>query len=293
MTVPFIWQRKKPEDFIVKEISDIPLEENGNFYIYLLAKCGISTKELAKELKFSYAGLKDAFALTFQKVCFDSFQGDFVRKELEGGKWFILKFLGKAKRKLKIGQLKGNKFAVNVSGFPYELKSSFINYYDVQRIANNYERGKRIILAVLEGKKKRLKWLENFLIDAYLSYLWNKSLELYLKELTDGIYIEEKGEKFFIPSQIDEEKLPKFWTILGYKKKLLHSEPYYEKVLKEEGFELKEFISILKLMKIKGDYRMTYVRVRELREVAGRIFFFLPKGAYGTMYLKHIQAEMG
>jgi len=34
---------------------------------------------------------------------------------------------------------------------------------------------------------------------------------------------------------------------------------------------------------------MTYVKVRELKKIGDYLFFFLPKGSYATMFLKHIQ----
>ncbi|RUM44150.1 MAG: tRNA pseudouridine(13) synthase TruD, partial [Desulfurobacterium sp.] len=60
-------------------------------------------------------------------------------------------------------------------------------------------------------------------------------------------------------------------------------------VLKEEGFELEEFLELLKKLKIKGDYRMTYVKVRNLKRIGSYLFLYLPKGSYATMFLKHLQ----
>jgi len=291
MEVEFSWRREEPEDFIVKEVSDVEFDENGEFFIYLLIKRGISTRELAKKLDFSYAGLKDTFALTMQKVCFADFKGDYIRKELKGGRWFILKFLGKSRKKLKIGYLKGNRFSVNVEGFPIEEKDSFVNYYDTQRLSGNWKRGRELLKKV--NKRKRLSWTENFLVDSYLSYLWNKSLELFLTERFTGYWMREGEEKFFIPSDLTVSELPKFWTILGYKKKLLDSERYYREVLKNEGFDLEDFLLKLKLLKIKGDYRMSYVNVRDFKAIGDRIFFSLPKGSYATMFLKHLQKVGG
>ena len=109
-------------------------------------------------------------------------------------------------------------------------------------------------------------------------------------ERTKGHFICEKEELFFIPEKgFNYASLPKFWTILGYKKKLLDSESYYREVLKKEGFELEEFLELLKKLRIKGDYRMTYVKVKELKKIGNYLFFFLPKGSYATMFLKHIQ----
>lgn len=283
--VKFLWKADRPEDFIVREISEFEGDERGENYLYLLAKRNYTTRELSDLLGFSYAGMKDKFALTFQKVSFSSFKGTSLG-EVKGERWYFLKFLKRIKKKVKVGNLKGNKFAVKLN-FPYSFKEVFINYYDVQRVAKNYLKGKKLLL---KGKKRR-SWRENFLIDSYLSYLWNKSLELYLKEIFKGYYVLDKGENFFVPLGLDENylQLPKFWTVLGYKKKLLTSEPYYEEVLKEEGIGLKELLDLLRALGIKGDYRMTYVLVRDFKVIGNYCHFFLPKGSFATMFLKHIQ----
>jgi len=285
--VEFKWKKENPEDFIVKEVSEIPLDPSGGHYLYLLAKRNLTTKEICKKYNLSYAGMKDKLALTFQKVSSEKFLGEFLKEKVDSENWFILKFLGKTKRKLKIGQLKGNKFAVNVSGFEVKEVPAFVNYYDVQRIAGNWERGRELLLKLLEKPKKRLSWTQNFLLDSYLSYLWNRSLELYLREKFSGYYVVERGERFFIPEKFDVGELPKFWTILGYKKKLLESEEFYREVLKEEGFTLEEVVELLKFLRIKGDYRMAYVVPREIRKIGRYLLFFLPKGSFATMLLKH------
>jgi len=290
VTVKFNWKREVPEDFIVKEVAEYPLTPKGEHYLYLLVKRNLTTKELARIFGFSYAGMKDKLALTSQFVSFEKFVGEFLKRKVSNDSWYILKFIGRVQRKIKIGQLKGNRFAVNLRSFETEGRDWFINYYDVQRVKNNSQRGRELLKKLLEKPKRKLKWSENFYIDAYLSYLWNKSLEKFLMERTKGHFICEKEELFFIPEKgFNYASLPKFWTILGYKKKLLDSESYYREVLKEEGFELEEFLELLKKLRIKGDYRMTYVKVRELKKIGDYLFFFLPKGSYATMFLKHIQ----
>ena len=233
--------------------------------------------------------MKDKFALTFQKVSSPEFLGEFISNS-SGEKWFALKFLKPIRRKVKIGQLKGNKFAVNVSGFELKRAQAFINYYDVQRIAGNWERGREVLKELLREPRRKLGWSKNFLIDSYLSYLWNRSLELYVKERFPGYYVIDGQERFFIPQDLNVDELPKFWTILGYKKRLLDAEPYYEELLKAEGFNLKEFLELLRALGIKGDYRMSYVVVRDFKPIGSYCHFFLPKGAFATMFLKHLQA---
>ncbi len=288
--VKFKWKKETPEDFIVKEIAEYPIIDNGTHYLYLLAKRNLTTKELARKLNFSYAGMKDKLALTFQFISFQDFKGNFIRENMDSQSWFILKFIGQIGRKIKIGQLKGNRFGIKINDLKINYRQQFINYYDIQRIHTNRVKGKNLLKKLSVENKRKLTWRENIYIDGYLGYLWNKSFEGFLKENFNGNYIEEKGEPFFIVNRKDEIiNLPKFWTILGYKKKLLESENYYKQLLKEEGFELNDFLSLMKKLRIKGDYRMSYINVRNFKQVNDRIFFFLPKGAYATMYLKHLQ----
>ncbi|MEO2067994.1 MAG: tRNA pseudouridine(13) synthase TruD, partial [Desulfurobacteriaceae bacterium] len=292
LMVEFRWKKEEPKDFIVKEVAEYPLKENGKHYLYLLVKRNLTTKELSKLLGFSYAGMKDKVALTSQFVSFETFVGESLRERIGKDGWFILKFLGRIQKKIKIGQLKGNKFAVRLKGLKINDRSWFINYYDVQRIYLNRERGKELLKRLSLKPRKRLKWSENFYIDAFLSFLWNKSLEYFLMEKFDGYYIKEKEELFFIPKKDEDfQSLPKFWTILGYKKKLLDSEKFYEKVLSEEGFSKNEFLELLRKLGIKGDYRMTYILVKDFKKIGDYIFFYLPKGSYATMYLKHLQEK--
>ncbi|KAA0242759.1 MAG: tRNA pseudouridine(13) synthase TruD [Candidatus Brocadia sp. AMX2] len=67
----------KPEDFIVEEVADLPLQKDGNFRVYLLRKRGWNTVDILKMLSrkfsiphsyFSYGGKKDKYAFTSQYI---------------------------------------------------------------------------------------------------------------------------------------------------------------------------------------------------------------------------------
>ncbi len=291
--VVFDWNvKEKPEDFIVEELATHQFDGKGQHYLYLLEKKNYTTQELADRYGFSYAGLKDKTGITRQYVSFEKFIGGKI-EEKDKDRFYRLIFIGRIRKKVKLGRLKGNRFKIKLKYKNFVLKNWFINYYDTQRLRNNYNRGKELIkkLKNKEKTRKDLSWLENFLIDSYLSFIWNKSLEFYLKQHIKGFYIIEKDIEFFIPDtdiyEI-ENKLPKYWAIPGYKIKLEESKDYYTQVLKKEGFTLKEFISILKDLKIKGDYRKSYIKVEPVCINNGYISFELPKGSYATMFLKHI-----
>ncbi|MCF6158566.1 MAG: tRNA pseudouridine(13) synthase TruD [wastewater metagenome] len=67
----------KPEDFIVEEVAEIPINKTGDFCVYLLWKRGQNTTEVLKKLSkqsgiplscFSYGGRKDKYASTSQYI---------------------------------------------------------------------------------------------------------------------------------------------------------------------------------------------------------------------------------
>ncbi|HHG73424.1 MAG TPA: tRNA pseudouridine(13) synthase TruD, partial [Persephonella sp.] len=82
---------------------------------------------------------------------------------------------------------------------------------------------------------------------------------------------------------------PRFFPILGYKVKLSDKEAdIYRYVLEKEGFTFEDMLCRLKQLKIKGDYRKTFLKAENIHIKNGRINFFLPKGAYATMFLKNV-----
>lgn len=278
--------KQKPEFFIVSEVAQHKINKGGNFFLYLLIKRNMNTLDIAKKLDLSYAGLKDKQAITFQYVSSKKDYGD-IYKEKQMDSFFILKKIGKINKKIKIGMLEGNFFSIKLDKKLEKRIDYFINYYDFQRIKPyNIQKGKELLFLERKLNKK-----ENFFVDAYISYLWNKSLKLFLKENFEGKEIDFKDIKLFIPKDIDLNKLPKFWTVLGYKAKLENSKIYYENVIKEEGFEFEEFIEILKKKRIKGDYRRTYEKAKNLKIQNNWISFYLKKGAYATMLLRFLYAK--
>ena len=292
MIIKFEWNiKEKPEDFIVREVAEHEINDKGDFYLYRLIKKNFNTKDISQRYNLNYAGLKDKNAITFQYVTSPKFFGEHFFKFHDKDRYFVLSFLGRKNKKIKIGQLKGNYFSINLKNQKVSVNDLMINYFDTQRLSENVIKGKAILEKVKKtGKpKKKLNWLENFYLDAYLSYLWNKSIELFIQEKSSGYYIEENGHLFFIPNKIEISNLPKFWSILGYKVKINEKEQnFYEKILKKENFSLEEIINILKILKIKGDYRKSYIRITDVHISKNYLNFYLPKGAYATMYLKHI-----
>ncbi len=240
--------KQLPEDFIVKELSNIPIKEHGRYLYFLLRKRNRNTldvlKELAKlfhlpEKQFGFAGSKDKQAVT-EQMC--SVYG--VSKEKFFGatiKDASLEFLGYGDNPISLGDLEGNKFEIVVRNLEPNTKVKAVefipNYFDEQRFSeNNMEIGKHILrkefqkAAVLIGDKEikshltekpndavgALKKLPirllRLYVNAYQSYLWNETLARYLRSKTTALREVEYslGKFVFVsaPERFSDLKIP-------------------------------------------------------------------------------------
>jgi tRNA pseudouridine13 synthase len=181
-------------DFIVEEIPN-EFSNKGNFLILKIKKEYTSTWELisiiSKKLGITenligYAGLKDKNATTTQYISIPLNKSrDF---ELINSKNIEILDSFKHHEKIKIGDLKGNKFKINLKDIdPNTLhilyqniskiqKHGMPNYFGYQRFGkdNNFEKSRAIAYGeeVLSDKK-----LESFLTLAYQSYFFNDWLK--------------------------------------------------------------------------------------------------------------------
>ncbi len=158
--------KKYPEDFIVEEITpngvilevgksiEFKDEENwkGNFIHFTLEKRNWTTLDAIREIAnrvgkqrkhFGFAGNKDKYAITTQRVgCFNVRLEDLKKVKIKG---IILRDFQKTNRKIRLGDLWGNRFTIRVREPEIkgeELKKAldelckleyFLNYYGVQR----------------------------------------------------------------------------------------------------------------------------------------------------------------
>ena len=182
--------KQKPSDFIVEEITSIEIrKEKKDHAIFILEKQELDTFEalrnIAKNLCISlyeigYAGLKDKHGLTKQYISIPS-KYNITSKKLEKIK---LDFIGYNNKKIKTGDLKGNRFTitarniqkVDTPGINSRAKTiseiGVPNYFDSQRfgsvihnefiakylIQKNYEQAVKIFLAkYLKSERKKIK----------------------------------------------------------------------------------------------------------------------------------------
>ncbi|MGL6297829.1 MAG: tRNA pseudouridine(13) synthase TruD [Methanobacteriaceae archaeon] len=125
--------RNRYEDFYVEEIPDmIPQGEGPNVWIWI-EKVGRTTldvlMDISRDLKLDrrrmgFAGMKDKKALTRQWICISNMDSDedFERVKALDGTIYNVKFLKviRGRKKLRMGQLVGNKFKLLIRGFEEE-----------------------------------------------------------------------------------------------------------------------------------------------------------------------------
>jgi tRNA pseudouridine13 synthase len=148
--------KQVPEDFIVKEISEPEIKENGKYTYFTLKKTNYTTEKavstIAKYLnierkRIGYAGSKDKNALTEQVISIMSSikKQDISLKDIE------LKYIGKGNERINLGNLKENRFIItvrNLDNINLNIKETLRipNYFDEQRFSeNNAQIGKAII----------------------------------------------------------------------------------------------------------------------------------------------------
>lgn len=213
--------KQLPEDFVVKEISDLKFNESGSYTYFKLKKKGRNTldaiKEIAKALgikekQIGFAGSKDKYAVTEQII---SIKGMGKEKVLRAKVDNVeLEFLGFEDQPVSLGDLAGNGFEITVRNLDEVSldKIDYVeNYFDEQRFSyNNVEIGRNIVkkdfsnaaklvdyrrcqehLAKKKSdfigalKKVPLRLLRMY-VNAYQSYLWNETIARYLKSKVEG-----------------------------------------------------------------------------------------------------------
>jgi len=159
--------KQLPADFIVDEIPDYPLSsEKDEHTIFLLQKQEVDTFDAIRQIAYrlhislfeiGYAGLKDKHALARQYISIPT------KYNVQGLKFdsVVLTFVGYSRKKMKIGDLIGNRFTIiardiqenelaDVSLNAEAITSSGVpNYFDSQRFGSVIDKvfiGKEVVL---------------------------------------------------------------------------------------------------------------------------------------------------
>jgi len=327
-----------PEDFIVKEISNVKFGERGDYSYFSLKKENYSTvraiEHIAQALRIKpknigFAGNKDKNAITEQVISFFKVNENKIKnlklRDIE------LKFLGKGNSPVSLGDLEGNHFEIVVRDLDSEDISAFNkkinkkikipNYFGEQRFSyNNHLVGKAIIKndfkkaveLILENKgdfeeriKDYLKTNKNdhigainlvpfkirkLYVHAYQSYLFNKTIDLKLKN--------KKIKKNQIKNKINQ-KIP----VMGFGTETQDKEidKITNNLLKKENIDLRDFIiKQIPALSSEGDSRDLFFEINDLKVIEInkdelnknkkkiRLSFSLKKGCYATVALSHL-----
>jgi len=181
-----------PRDFTVEEIPLYDFSGEGEHLVLKVRKKELTTWEMLdilsahlgiKRRDIGYAGLKDKHAMTIQYLSLmathEEKLADFTHPQI--------KILDRVRHnnKIRIGHLKGNRFALRfkkVLGIQKEMLDSVLdwveaegmpNYFGHQRFGHfgdNWEEGKKIVTGTLKMRDRRNR---EFLVSAYQSYLFN------------------------------------------------------------------------------------------------------------------------
>ncbi len=317
-----------PEDFTVDEIPAYEPSGSGEHLFVHLTKTGITTKEVQKALakifntkrsEVEFAGIKDKHAVASQyfSVWLYNKQDPEMVCKLEDQIPVRINSFRFHQRKLKKGHLHGNQFNIKIREPEIdldealkritEIKEKAIqlgipNFYGDQRFGiegDNPQQG----LEILKGERKiQNKWLRQFLLASFQSYLFNYYLEKRIREglfneimpgdiakkhETGGIFIVEDKETE--QKRFDNKEICFTGPIFGKKMTQAKGEAFvFENSILEENEVTPEE---LEKAKLSGTRRAGIIlpSIESMKEEDGiRVKFQLPKGSFATIVLREI-----
>ena len=302
-------------DFLVDEIP-IRFTQAGNFAIFKVKKTNIDTWELIDRIakflgiftnEIGYAGLKDKRATTTQYISIPKKYSKEM-KSFRSSKIDILEtFLHK--EKLSIGDLKGNRFRINLHNVSLEdlnqiqkimkviTKKGMPNYFGYQRfgkeVEENFNKAKDLVYGEILIKDKKLS---KMLISSYQSTFFNKWLVNRIENeefaLIDGdIFMDIEKNKLFTPKAVtsrilndfEAQKISPTGLLPGRKvfraqgKARVIEEQFDDTYIQEKGYR-REAIVFPKDITCKYD--------NSAKDCL--LSFALPKGSYATVLVEYL-----
>jgi tRNA pseudouridine13 synthase len=292
----FIFTQNK-DDFIVQEIPLKDFSNKGNFFIMKIKKTDLSTWQLIEHIsrvleidqnKIGYAGLKDKNATTTQHISIPMNKSrDF--KLIQNRNIKILETF-QSDRKIKIGDLKGNRFKIVLKNILSEelpvfyqalatiQKHGIPNYFGYQRfgIENDFQKAKGVAYGEIKMENKKV---QKFLTTAYQSYLFNAWLIKRIqvsKEKNSKKLISLKGDVYSLEDKSIVTGLMCGRNIIRAKDEAgVIEEQYDDLFLQEKGSRRDAWIKPLdiknRLLKNKNEMVLE---------------FTLPKSSYATVFIE-------
>ena len=287
------------DDFFVEEIPLEPFTKKGNFLVLKIKKVYISTWELIyhiskildiDEHQIGYAGLKDKNATTIQYISIPLKKAKEYRKLNNKDIKVLDTFLHN--QKLKIGNLKGNRFKIKLHDIKSDdlstiyqtisqiQKNGMPNYFGYQRFGKDtsFKQCKNVVYGEVIQKDKKLKHL---LISAYQSYFFNawliKRIEISKEEGVNKL-LDLDGDIF-----LDKNK--KIITGLMPGRKVLRAN--------KEAREIEEQFDDIYIHE-KGLRRVAWIKPENIKNKFKKennsleLEFTLPKSSYATVFIENI-----
>ncbi len=317
--------KQKLEDFYVEEIPKLEIEKKGDYGYFILEKRNWNTNEAIKAIasrlkikqsRFNIAGIKDKKAIT--KQYFSAHRVNRNKLESLKIKDIRISFVGYGSERLKLGQLKGNRFKIVVRNLDkeYERIKFIENYFDDQRFG-----GRNHLLGHALARKQyrracymlRLKWekgdyigslrklgkrLLRFYVNSYQSWLFNKVLYEYFKlKYKNYKKIDyTAGEFIFSSERVKNFKIPIFGFLTEFENKEI--EEIYSKIIKEENIDKENFVfRDIPEISSEGNERDLIVELKDLNvkyetdesnkgKLKAILNFSLRPGSYATIVVK-------
>ena len=305
------------DDFVVEELP-IKFAGRGNFIIAKIKKRQLGTWDLIESLgrglriyenEIGYAGLKDKNATTTQYISIPKKYS----KDLKNFRHNKIEILETTLHgsKLNIGDLRGNKFEINLHEVKQEdvgkiekllkeiSKVGMPNYFGFQRFGfegeANLEKARRYIYEDLIIKDRKIS---KMLVSAYQSDFFNKWLVERLKlsdenfkALSGDVFREYSKDKFFTPKNLNENILNDFENKKIVPTGLLPGrqaframydarvieEKYDDTYIQEKGYRRDALV-------YPQDISVNYNKQTSKCKVK----FSLPKGSYATVLIENI-----
>ncbi|MBT4936108.1 tRNA pseudouridine(13) synthase TruD [Candidatus Woesearchaeota archaeon] len=293
--------KQLPEDFIVREVSNVSIKDSGKYTYVKIKKKNRNTvdvvKELAKQLRIKentigFAGSKDRNAVT-EQLCSVFNVGKERLKDVTIDN-VTIECVGHGNIPISLGDLEGNKFEIvvrNLDNISVEKISFVENYFDEQRFSKNNARiGKNLIkkefseaVKLIDNRRVQehmpktdsigalrklpLRMVRMY-INAYQSYLWNEVVAEYLK--SKGTIVKEidysLGTFIFVKDNgnLAGKKIP----IIGFGSKEFESEdikPLIQNIMNKERITYTDFIiKQIPELTLEGILRDVFVKVQDM-----------------------------
>jgi tRNA pseudouridine13 synthase len=286
-----------PEDFIVKEISNVKMNPSGPYTYILIRKKLKNTMDVVKEIskllnipdkKIGFAGSKDKHAITQQVFSIE--RGN--KEKLLGLKMkdVSIEILGYGNIPVSLGDLRGNLFEIVVRNLDLVrvIETDFVeNYFDEQRFSsNNVKIGRHLIKKEFDQAASLLddwkvkdyllkkesdyigairllpKRLLKMYVHAYQSYLWNETLVKYLK-LKKWKEVDYSLGKLVFVKEKENLQVPLIGFGVEIDEKL---KGIIEEIMERENLSFSDFIiRQIPELSLEGDLRDAFVSVQDFK----------------------------